>query len=72
MSLALIAIALSVLLAYAVERARKITLPPIETTPVNRRVYTPNVVIRAGHLVRVLEARRAVRGDDGYVKGERQ
>jgi len=39
------------------------------TRPVNRRVYQAGVVVRAAHLVRVLAARAAVRGDDGCVKG---
>jgi hypothetical protein len=64
----LLCTALFLLLAYAIERSRKITLPPIEVAPTNRRVYQPGVVVRTRQLVRAMEARRAVRGDDGYVQ----
>lgn len=40
-------------------------------TPVyvgNQRQVYPGTIVRAGHLVRVIDARKAVRGDDGYVR----
>ncbi len=58
-------------IALALDKTRDIPLCPVEVMPINRRSYTPGVVLRAGQLVRVIEARRAVRGDDGYVKASR-
>ncbi|WP_295814479.1 hypothetical protein [uncultured Deinococcus sp.] len=37
----------------------------------NQRQYKIGCRVRAGHLVRVIDARKAVRGDDGYVKAVR-
>ena len=34
----------------------------------NQRQYKIGCRVRAGHLVRVMDARTAVRGDDGYVR----
>ena len=48
-----------------------ITAPHMHDFPVDPKgapQYKPGVRIRAGHLVRVMDARAAVRGDDGYVR----
>ncbi|MFB9994104.1 hypothetical protein ACFFLM_19275 [Deinococcus oregonensis] len=70
MTFALIVISLMLLVAVLLDKTRNIPLPPVEVTPTNRRVYQPGVVVRSGQLVRAIEARKAVRGDDGYVKGK--
>ncbi|UQN06323.1 hypothetical protein [Deinococcus sp. QL22] len=71
MMFALLVISLILIAALALDKTRDIPLPAVEVTPRNRRVYTPGVVIRTRQLVRAMEARRAVRGDDGYVKSSR-
>ncbi|MFB9991261.1 hypothetical protein ACFFLM_04610 [Deinococcus oregonensis] len=72
MTFALIVISVMLVVAVLMDKTRNIPLPPLEVRPTNRRVYQPGVVVRSGQLVRAMEARRAVRGDDGYVKGECQ
>lgn len=64
MTVALIAIFVALLLAYALYAAR----PQTTIQPRNTRRYYPGVRVRAGHLDRALRARAAVRGDDGYVR----